>query len=60
MKIVIEIDLGNEAMQTPVDVENAVAMHVRTVSDTAPLTAGQGGRILDVNGNTVGRWEVFA
>lgn len=58
MRLTIVIDLGNDAMRSPTDVEDAVATAIRNESDTAPLSVGEEGPITDRNGNTVGRWEV--
>lgn len=59
MKVVIEVDLGNEAMQSPLNVIHAVenALHKQTDLHE-PMQAGQGGPLRDVNGNTVGKWVV--
>jgi hypothetical protein len=62
----IQMMLGNEAMQTPADVAEALAVvanTVRTRAYTWPKTwpkdlAGQPQAIKDRNGNTVGQWEV--
>lgn len=56
MKFKLEIELGNDAMQTPSDVRRAL----REIAATARFpVAGEEdeGRIGDENGNTVGRWE---
>lgn len=57
MKVTIEIDLGNEAMQTALDVSEAVAESLDVGYD-ATLVAGMTGAMRDCNGNTVGRWAV--
>ena len=59
--LVIEIELGNERMQTPSDVSQAVqrAMSGATRPGLwAPLEQGNKGLLRDDNGNTVGRWFV--
>lgn len=58
-KFKLEIELGNDAMVTAWDVNNAVsnAMKRRLTGNTA-LIAGDRGRIADVNGNKVGSWVV--
>ena len=54
---VMKIGLGNDAMQTPLD----VADELRTLAD---FLAGvvdwpeEGGTVVDRNGNSVGRWDV--
>lgn len=58
MKLVIEVELGNEAM-TPREVDLALtrAMHEQ-VAWWEPFEVGQSGAVRDRNGNTVGKWEV--
>lgn len=60
MKIVIEVELGNEAMQTLLDVRRAVDDSLTRPGQYDRLLAGEEGVILDFNGNSVGRWEVTA
>ena len=57
-QFVLKINLGNEAMSTPVDIRNALERISRSIryDDTLEdLTA----RIKDTNGNTVGKYEVI-
>lgn len=60
MKFLLEIELGNEGMQTGEDIrlalENA-AERWNQGTVTEPQDLGDG-RIFDTNGNTVGKWEV--
>lgn len=64
MKFTLEIKLGNEAMQTVEDVQTALAALVagqsmtRHVAGNRTFEDGDGGKIRDLNGNTVGKWEV--
>ena len=67
MKFVLSIDLGNDAMQTPGDVAEALWRVYRNLNSLTAARVGSGdvklratdeGKIIDVNGNTVGRWEV--
>jgi hypothetical protein len=59
MKITIEIELGNEAMQTFDDVATAVQDCANSLSDsTGILCDGEAAKLWDSNGNTVGKWEV--
>ena len=51
--ISIEIETGNEGMQTPEDVARALSRAAARIED-----GGDSGPIRDYNGNTVGRWEV--
>lgn len=57
MKLYIEAELDNEAMQSLVEVKNAIENALmRQASD--PLTEHQSGTIRDYNGNSVGSWAV--
>lgn len=61
MRFTVEIELGNDAMQTWGDVRRVLRELVRHLSDaTQPHSKPQidGGKIMDVNGNSVGKWEV--
>ena len=66
MKFVLTIALENEAMQTPGDVAEAL-WHVyhklnkltsARLGGAPKLRVTDAGAIADVNGNTVGNWEV--
>jgi hypothetical protein len=59
MKFTLEIELGNDAMQTAEDVSrvlfdlsDAIVDYDLSDSDSGP------GSVRDVNGNTVGHWDV--
>lgn len=56
----LTIELGNEAMQTSTDVERALTRTALALAHDGyeDLSAGDGGRILDDNGNRVGQWSV--
>jgi hypothetical protein len=60
MKFYLTIDLGNDAMQTMSD----IAVALRGVSFGifhaygGDMASNQRGRLSDINGNTVGHWEV--
>ena len=59
MRFVIDIKLGNDAMQTYDDVITALLNNATTMSDsTAILSEGDLGHVFDVNGNNVGYWFV--
>jgi len=65
VKFTLTIEMGNGAMNTPSDVMNALrklADHVdpEGYPDKWASPAEEGGKIRDVNGNTVGKWEVVA
>jgi hypothetical protein len=60
MKIQFTIELGNDAMQTPREVADAIRRALSRRDPDKPLTDPEAaGVILDVNGNRVGRWECF-
>jgi len=60
MKLKLEIELGNDAMTTPLDVLEAVGRSLdNRISDDEPLTTGLRNIIRDVNGNTVGSWYII-
>lgn len=58
MKFTLEINLGNEAMQTGNDVAEALQGIVDRLVDTYDLSADMRGKLRDSNGNTVGHWEI--
>jgi len=56
-KLVLEIELGDDAMRTEFDVGD-VLIHVAQKVLDAGVAVGAGSKIIDRNGNTVGKWEV--
>lgn len=65
MKFTLEINLGNEAMQTFENIEDALHDVLNDVggeflSGRTPQEGQVGLPIRDRNGNTVGKWEVTA
>ncbi len=58
MKFTLEIELGNDAMQTGDDIRQILrnVAHIMRISDLPNV--GDEGAFRDVNGNTVGKWEV--
>jgi len=59
MKFVLEIEMGNDAVQTPRDVAfvlKRAAVSVSRVEDWHE--SYKEARILDANGNTIGQWEI--
>jgi len=59
-QFVLKINLGNEAMQTGNDI--AKALHIvglQINSNYSPVVRGSG-NIRDINGNTVGKYEVIS
>lgn len=58
MKFRLDIELGNDAMQTSTDIRNTLAtvqMEVGIIFDGSPVRKM---KIRDTNGNTVGFWEI--
>ena len=61
MKIAIEIELGNEAMQSTNDVLTALIQSLNKHDrDGGELELGDAAYLRDRNGNTVGRWDVLS
>lgn len=58
MKITIAINEGNEAVQTKQDIVNLLNRKVYSGIECAIACGDGNGKILDLNGNTVGKWEV--
>ena len=57
MKFTLEIELGNDAMQTGADVIKAIRESLKD-EESLPLDIGTAGSLWDENGNTVGKYEV--
>lgn len=64
MKFTLEIELGNDAMQSLADVRGALSMVSEKLKKFDGLCAdeciGESAYISDCNGNAVGSWEVTA
>lgn len=58
MDFKLKIKLGNEAMQNGHDIAGALRKIAVVVGDYNEVSPGMGGGIRDLNGNTVGEWEV--
>ena len=61
MKFKLEIELGNDAMCDVADLTDAlkrVWTHLYHKVDNDELKPALNGKILDVNGNSVGSWRV--
>jgi hypothetical protein len=60
VKLYVEVELGNEAMETAEQATIAItsALMWRSSSPASPLNQNEVGSIRDLNGNTVGNWEV--
>lgn len=61
-RFILEIELGNDAMCTGFDVTNALSRIVKTIEgySLVELTSRGITPIRDINGNTVGHYEVRA
>ena len=59
MEFNLTIKLGNEAMQTGPDIAEAL-QGVASSVDAFGIEPGDGGAIVDINGNRVGEWKVSA
>lgn len=55
VEFILKIMLGDKDMQTSGDVARAIQRSV----NVCMLKEGHGGEIRDVNGNTVGIWQVI-
>lgn len=60
MKLKLEITLGDDAMQTGNDLAGALRSVATLFEERLPHGVGSGaqGIIRDLNGNTVGSWEM--
>jgi hypothetical protein len=61
MKLTLSITFGpdeNDAMQDSCDLSNALRRTAVKVSERHELEVGDSGIIQDINGNTVGTWEI--
>lgn len=57
MRFKLEVELGNDAMQSGLDV-GRLLVQASMVVQLSKLEPGAGKPLLDVNGNKVGSWEV--
>lgn len=53
----LRIEMGNEAMQTPQDIANALREAADKLDRLDPEITFSKGSIHDLNGNKVGKWE---
>ncbi len=58
MRLMIEVELGNDAMRTGEDVSRLLLGYGVWVEGVGELDLGHGGRLMDTNGNSVGAWRV--
>jgi len=54
----LKINLGNEAMQCPSDVAEALRKLAKKLDAGGDFALNDGGKIMDANGNSVGEWTV--
>lgn len=55
----LEIELGNDAMQSGEDLARALKQVAKYLAfNTCKLTQADGKKIMDANGNSVGQWSV--
>lgn len=57
MQFTLTIELGNDAMQDGRDVMKALAQVAAKIAHNT-MKLVDSGKIRDINGNTVGQWEV--
>lgn len=60
MRFKIELDSGNDNLQTPNDLIEVLEYQVSRLRKAAMfghLDTDNGAKILDINGNTIGSWE---
>ncbi|HEY9657278.1 MAG TPA: hypothetical protein V6C65_02355 [Allocoleopsis sp.] len=59
MKLIIEIDLGNDAMRNNQDVKECL-LRSRLIGQEGceDYAVGESGKLYDINGNSVGTWRV--
>ena len=55
-KLVLELELGNDAMKLPQHVSDALAAVAKQVPHVV-MSKGISTKIKDANGNTIGKWE---
>lgn len=63
MKFLLEIDMGNEAMQGPDDLAHALDRTAKRIASGEMALHphdGDTAKIRDANGNTVGSWRLVA
>lgn len=60
MRLIVDIQIGNDAMQSGRDLQHALREVIRQIHVAYPgkVVTHDLGRIRDENGNTVGQWAV--
>lgn len=59
-KFTMSIELGNDAMQSPQELSEALEELATKIASIDPMETRAEGKILDDNGNEVGTWEYEA
>lgn len=59
-KFSMNIELGNDAMQQPQELADALREVANKIAAIDPTDTNAGGKVLDDNGNEVGTWEYEA
>lgn len=59
MRLRIEIELGNDAMQTGSNVIESIVRSRLSATGSEPFQEGEKGKLFDANGNNVGYWRVI-
>lgn len=54
----MEVEIGNDAMSEPTDLTKIIFKVSREVLQLETLEEETGGTLLDLNGNTVGKWSI--
>lgn len=57
---VLRIDLGNDAMESPAHVAEALRELALRIDELPPDATARSGRVIDDNGNVVGKWAYKA
>ena len=58
MTFTLKMELGNESMQSPLDVARLLEQVAAGVASEEEFKRGDSGEIQDLNGKTVGEWKV--
>jgi hypothetical protein len=57
-QVIVEIDVGNDAMQTPQEVAGVLWQVAASFDGLGELVVGDTGSARDGNGNTIVKWRV--
>lgn len=56
MKLIVEVEIGNDAMKLPTHLADAVAAVAKQIPHVV-MMKGSSTKIKDINGNVVGSWS---